>query len=64
MLFYLASAKFVKVVCGGSGETWPRDWFKVDPERFFEVVRDVSGGGTGLFFLGGLYFAWRFFQQL
>ena|ERR1017187_1459230 len=64
MLFYLTSAKFVKVVCGGTGETWPKDWFGFDPEKFFETVRDVSGVGAGLFFLGGLYSAWQFFQQL
>ena len=63
MVFYVTSAKFVKVVCGG-GEEWPKKWFGIDPEKFFESVRDVSGGGTGVSFLAGLYFAWRFFKGL
>jgi hypothetical protein len=62
MLFYVASAKFVKAVCGGYEKTKKVLGFK--PESFFENLRDLSGGGAGLSFLGGLYFAWRFFEQL
>jgi hypothetical protein len=63
MLFYLASAKFVKVVCGGGGETWPKQCFGIDPENFFEGVRDTSGVLMAVLFIAGLVAAFLFFQQ-
>ncbi len=63
MVFYGASAKFVKVVCGGE-ERWPKNWFRAEPEGFFEGARDKFGGLAAVFFLVGLFFAWCFFQHL
>jgi hypothetical protein len=64
MVFYGASAKFVKVVCGGGGETWPKKCFGVEPEEFFEGARDAFGVGAVASFLIGLSFAGWFFKQL
>jgi hypothetical protein len=52
MLFYAASAKFVKVVCGGR---------ETRSESFFENARDWSGGAAVVSFLLGLVFFAVFF---
>jgi hypothetical protein len=62
MVFYGASAKFVKVVCGG-GETWPKKRFGVAPEKFFEGARDTFGVGAVTFFMVGLSFAGWFLSN-
>jgi len=53
MLFYWASAKFVKVVCGG-----PED----HSENWFEKVRDATGGAAVVCFLAGLVSFLIFFR--
>jgi len=53
MFFYAASAKFVKVVCGGR---------ETRSETFFEGARDWSGGTAVFFFLLGLISAGLFFH--
>jgi len=55
MLFYWASAKFLKVVSGGT-ESWS--------EASFETLRDLSASGAVLFFLGGLLTLGWFFTHL
>lgn len=62
MFFYLGAAKFVKVVCGGK-EEWPKRLFRIDPEKFFEHLRDGAVGGTVLFFVAAIVALGRFFTQ-
>jgi catechol 2,3-dioxygenase-like lactoylglutathione lyase family enzyme len=61
MLFYLASSKFVKAVCGGYANT-KKVWAS-DPEWFWEKVRDDSGFLMGVLFIIGLVAALLFFKQ-
>lgn len=63
MLFYWASAKFVKVVCGGR-EMWPKNWFGFAPEKFFEEFRDVAAILVVVLFLSGILAAYCFFVNL
>jgi hypothetical protein len=55
MVFYWASSKFVKVVCGGP---------ETRSERFFEIVRDMSIALTLLLFISGLVSALLFLRTL
>ena len=55
MIFFLASAKFVKVVSGG-----PEAWTAAT----FEALRDLSVWGTVVFFLAGLFTLVYFFIHL
>ncbi len=61
MLFYVASSKFVKAVCGGYATS--KKGRVSDPERCWEKVRDISGVLTGVMFIAGLVAALLFFTQ-
>jgi hypothetical protein len=55
MVFYYMSAKFAKVVLGGTEPC---------PETFFENARDWFGTGAVIFFLFGLVFLGWFFTRI
>jgi choline-glycine betaine transporter len=55
MVFYWASSKYVKVICGGT-EQWP--------ERRFEQIRDISICFTLLLFIAGLVSSILFLRTL
>jgi hypothetical protein len=58
-VFFWASAKFVKVVIGGT---------EARPEQFFESLRDVAIWGAGVFFAAGLVsfavLGWKILHRL
>ena len=62
MVFFWASAKFIKVVNGGS-EDWPKKLFGFAPDKFVETSRDLGVQGASVSFLAALatfsVVAWR-----
>jgi putative addiction module CopG family antidote len=68
MIFYWASAKFVKLVCGGKEVSFfwnkVRHKEKFRSEKWFENWRDVSIVGAVSFFILGLIFSLWFFGSL
>jgi len=60
MVFFWASAKYVKVLSGGT-ETW---WGHPVSYSSFETLRDLSASGSVLFFLAGLLTLGWFFAHL
>lgn len=68
LIFYWASAKYVKVVSGGAEESFLAKliWHKkvVRSRKWFETWRDLSAAGTVVGFLLGIAFALGFFSGL
>lgn len=67
MSFYWASAKYVKVACGGRETSFA--WLLFNkrvsrPLSWFEHWRDYSAGGTVIWFIAGLVFSLLFFRRL
>lgn len=67
MLFYWASAKYVKVVSGGKEKALLRFTYHKEDFRsvnWFEKLRDGSAIVTVVFFIAGLIFSLYFFTRI